>query len=522
MNFLLLYSTEGFNLLGTKRVLVRPLPGKKPKHLRWKLLDQADRTCMEGSAAPLPVTLGMQTYACDFSSFCGTGTFRLEVTADGFPPQTTDFFPIGDDLLSQRLFGGLTIQNALARKAVHHQHGGLYDCNSMMGEAYSHGIFLAALIQMLRSGKCPPGSEEQVLTIAGEVFDYLLYLLDADTGVIANYAAERPFDANHVLNPVNTQEGLYGMAAYLAYCKAKDASRANDEVFAKLQRSLAFLEELHAQGKGGLYPHGEELAVIDCFFYQYSGDEQWLRKAEAQQDELLRQCDLSTDGNSAWRGIPRFEGSYRLACERPEFFAVPARQAALNRLAAQYQDMMQRSAYRLPLLALPASPQQAWARPEEMPDMVPGQRYWYVNCGILTLGMDACFLGMLCCLPQLEAAAAAAIYFVLGENFGLPSTMAEPAAGSHNPCTASFLANSENNHAKAWSQWYYQPLNSDWLSLTNGYQIRDGQFIYEDDYLCAETFIKTDGIFVSALCFYEQWNHCIHASSAVNACNMKG
>ena len=517
MNLLLLYSTEGFNLFGTKRVLVRPLSGQIIKHLHWKLIDQSGRTRMEGNALQQPITLGMQTYACDFSCFCKAGIFCLQVSAEDIPQQATDFFPIDDNLLSQNLFYRLTIQSAMARKAVHHQHGGLYDCNSMMGEAYSHGIFLSALIQMLRSGKCPPGKEHQTFVIAGEVFDYLLYLLNDDTGILANYAAERPYDANHIHNPINTQEGLYGMAAYLAYSKQLDTTRANDTNFAKMQKSLSFLEALHAQGKGGLYPLGEELSVIYYYFFQYSKDERWLRKAEAQQDQLLRQCDLRTAVNRAWNGIPRFEGTYYLACEHPEFFSTPVRQAMLNRLTEQYQDMMQRSAYRLPLLSLPSSPERAWEHPDEMPSMTAGQRYWYVNCGILTLGMDACFLGMLCHAPQLEAAAAAAIYFVLGENFGLPFKMVTPSPCSNNPCTASFLANSANNHTKEWHEWFYQPLNNDWLGLTNGYQIRDGQFIYEDDYLCAETFIKTDGIFVSALCFYEHWNHSLHDNTAVNA-----
>lgn len=62
-----------------------------------------------------------------------------------------------------------------------------------------------------------------------------------------------------------------------------------------------------------------------------------------------------------------------------------------------------------------------------------------------------------------------------------------------------------SRHAKPWTWWAWTPTTS-MMSVLNGFVIRNGKWDYYTElWLPGETYIKSDGIFLYAICVYEDY-----------------
>lgn len=327
-NFCLLYSTLGYEQKGTKKAYIRtltPITAEKVgKKSEWTLQNGEGKTAAKGKLTYRNLCYGVQLWELDFSDTTSEGTYSLAVTVRDASGQTVFEETSQPFLVQKNLYGNhvllpLTLYNAQARVSEEGYGGGYYDCNIQMGEAYSHGIFLNGLLQTWRYKQNTLTQEEKsgLAECAGIAFDYLLRLHNGETGEFTHSYPNRP-NADVNLGIRNSQEALYGFAAYLCYFKEADPGRANAENYQKAVKSAAYLEQTPEWGLGCGYVYGEHMIPIYYYLYQYSGDEQWKTKAVNKLNELLEKVNVQTMERNGARAVPLFEGLYLLCRAFPD------------------------------------------------------------------------------------------------------------------------------------------------------------------------------------------------------------
>ena len=232
--FTLCYSTLGYERGGTKRALLRSMSRIDPtsldtSHSTWQLLDYPQgASVMSGELVWLGETFGCQLWEIDFSDHRTTGTFSLHVDlkqrgGHPFTPLESLPFEVDARLHSKRTLTAIAIENAEAREATESEGGGYYDCNWNMGEAHSHGVFLAGLAQAYdrRRDSLTSDERDRLIAAANRAVDYLLMLHDNETGEIRHQHPSR-INPHIGVGPHNTYEGLWGMATYANIFKHVD------------------------------------------------------------------------------------------------------------------------------------------------------------------------------------------------------------------------------------------------------------------------------------------------------------
>lgn len=131
-NFALLYSTPGYDVTGSKRVLVRTLNEVQPADVdvakcSFSVVDMAgfahvrDQAFQPASEPGLARSLGMQVLQGDFSDLQDAGSFTLKVriaTSSGVRELDSEPFEVRSRLVSETMLWPLTIANAQARRAA--------------------------------------------------------------------------------------------------------------------------------------------------------------------------------------------------------------------------------------------------------------------------------------------------------------------------------------------------------------------------------------------------------------------
>lgn len=130
-NFALLYSTPGYDLTGTKRVLVRTLNDLEPADIdvtgcSFSVLDEAGHPVIKDRSFTSPGgglgrTFGMQVLEGDFSDLRKPGKFELRAsvaTSGGVRELDSSQFDVRHQLVSQTMLWPMSIANARARRAA--------------------------------------------------------------------------------------------------------------------------------------------------------------------------------------------------------------------------------------------------------------------------------------------------------------------------------------------------------------------------------------------------------------------
>lgn len=483
--YLLMYNFYGYPRNGVKRAVLRKMDTNAPltgAPVCWWLVNEAGEAVLSGPAAEEPDTFGMHVYTCDFTEAKETGNYALYIDFEDETQIYSGTIRIDDTPYMNTLLKKLSFGAAHARYAAGTKDGGFYDCNSQMGEAYSHGVFLKGLCKFEETeGRYLDESELSALQWSEQVaFDYLMRLQDPETGEIINCAPERPSDSGN-MGIHDTYDALMGLCAYVS--KNDDPQRTTGEVKARLEKSMSYLERYMSANHltPSAYAYQDWYILAELYVYRATGKETYLDDAEQRLVSILDLIQIHTLPGG-WSSVPVFEAMWIVGQERPEIKELPAWKECLERVQKGYVNMMQNNAFDL-------LPQNDGTMP-------------LLNNGILLWGINNCYLALLTENDLFYEAAAAAVDFPCGINWGVPGD--QLARGTENGiAAASFFANTAES-ARPWSSWYFAMRTNDWVSIENGYEMKNGRPDYTDTkWETGETFIKTDGMFLYLASLYE-------------------
>ncbi len=521
-NFAMLYNTLGYEQDGTKKAFVRSIeyvsPDKVGENSLWTLLDEDNQIVAQGSLVYKGLSFGLQLWEADFSDITQLGTFRLvsEITDSSYEPvyqEVSSDFLIQNRIFSHNLLLPLTLYNAQAREAPQELGGGYYDCNTAMGEAYSHGVFLNGLVQTYVFQMATLSADERrgLEEAAARAFDYLVLLHDDKTGEFI-HSDPRRYNADINQGYHNTYEALYGFSAYLWYFSDIDTSRANDQNYARAAQSYDYLQTYVSDDIAADigYPYKEYLIPVCYYLYKYSGDSLWLNRAVNLIDAELLNFNLREMNRRGSRSIPMFEGVYLFLTDGEH---IPNRQDWLERLTDikndYFKDLSEKNAFAI----LPVSDEVVAAKEWDEMWRTPMGEYsgknWQLTTARASNAMDACFLGELTGDESMEEIAAGSLGYILGLNAGFDGELVMNPASTSRISAGAFVQNMNGRYVRGWSYWGFTPKNNTWMSVMNGFCMVDGQYTFKDesndDWIYGETFLRHDGAFAYAFCVYERF-----------------
>ena len=538
-NYVLLYSMEGYALRGTKRALLRRLTQENADApVGWTLfqlggesrladaqtkaasLKSADyiswvkeNKTMEirGVPAEEPFTFCVYTESCDFTDVSAPGTYVLCVEWPGGEFLCSRPFLITERPLTQVL-KALTVENAHARYANDTEKGGFYDCNNPFGEAYSHGTFLYGLCNYAQQRGTLLSADERrdVLWAAQVAFDYLMTLMDTETGEICYCAGERPGDAEHNSGIHNSMEALEGLAAFMDTFHNDDPARANRENLDKLCRTMNYID---GRLKNDGFYKGEWKLTVLCRLYRAFGEAWMLDEARELGKKVIALPTHPLGGGGCVTSF--IEGLWLLGKIDPEFTRTLEFKQRMDSWKQDASWIVENSAYHFPQIAGKLEA----LKSEYLGMMVRAwQIYWTLNQGIEGIGLDACFLWELTGDPAFEKIAAGALHYITGVNFGIPQGLATEKTDVGPLTCASFIGNAYGGIIP-WLDWGFEMKNTTWASIVNGYKLENrpvasvmngyptGRCDYVYTHLhwqTGETFIRMDGVMAYAGALYER------------------
>ena len=502
-SFVLLFSTLGYELNATKRVLLRavtPVPTNvvNAAHSTWRLTDAHGADRARGHLKRLDDTYGIQLWEIDFSSVRREGTYKVVVHLhDGQGEIVGDIetlpFQITHRLHFKRTGLAVSIENAEARAAPKKDGGGYYDCDSTMGEAYSHGVFLAGLATAYRhwQSDLDETQKQRLASAVNRAVDYLLLLHNAKTGEIRHEHPSRPHQ-NLNRGRHNTVQGLYGLAVYCHLFKEIDPAKTRT-VFDRALQSLAYLE-----GRNEIDQASR--ATILCHLHGYAGDEAYRAKAVEALEAYMASFQWPVSYYSS--RLPSFEGlhlawrMFRTHARRDQWI-----QWAKELDRAHLQPMLKENGFHVFFMPSRLKKWQSGLPPRKLPK---SKKTWAGVCGFADLASDAIMLAQVTGDHSLEKLASGALGWITGINPGVAGRFAvNPGSDAPLACAA-LIAGLDARHVAPWHrQW--KSRNNRWMSLINGPAVQDGRWVYENDWFTAETFIQHDGAYLNAICLYEDY-----------------
>lgn len=516
-NFFLLYNTLGYEQTGTKKAFIRSVTNVAPSLTgegEWALINSDNELVAKGAVVYKGFSYGLQLWEADFTDVDTAGTCHLYVTlCDRFGAiayrETSSEFQIAKNLYSENVLLGLTIDNAKARQAPSDVGGGYYDCNTTMGEAYSHGVFLNGLVQtyVLNYNTLTYAERTDLIAAAQRAFDYLELLHDDSTGEFIN-SDPRRYNADVNQGMHNTFEALYGYAAYLCYFKDTDPTRAGNDNYRRAVRSLEYLQSNYPTDSW--YPYREYLIPVCYYLYKYSGSSAWLTMGSNLIENELSSFNLRTMYRSGARSIPLFEGVYLFLSDSS--INLPRRAAWLSALNSikntYYLGIDEKNAMDLLPISTYENAAAEWDNMWQLPSGEYEQN-WQLTTARATNAMDACFLGMLTGDTSLEPIATASLGYIMGLNPGFSGSLVTNPTSTRAMSAGALVQNLNARRSTGWYYWRFTPLNNTFLSVMNGFRIVDGQYCFEnsdlDDWTYGETFLRHDGAFAYAFSVYERY-----------------
>jgi hypothetical protein len=434
------------------------------------------------------------------------------------------------------------------------QRHGFHDCNNYIGEATSHGAFLAGLLETWTDRAASWNSTDRarlqnaILTDVG----YLKLLFD-QAGRTGEYAHEE-YGRGGVLTNLGsyqTLDALYGDAAFAELGAGIDWNGAR----------LACIRTWYAAH--WLNSHGAALTsdqqaliyhqIATCATrhnLSFPGD-QSLRgtSAELDADAISAGASYIANFENSFAGTPRdpgrvipwFEGIYKLKLAFPNNSTVASWN--LTTIAQLMHDrLISGSSFHVIPFAADADPsknQSLWNDMSGVPvtnsDLTRLQsgRLFYGGAGFGTGASDMALLGRMAPGVDLKPIAAAQTQWTFGVNPGVPYTkLTGSLAGGSAWGAASFVhnggapaargfegVNAAGSRAKSWTwpwetvdhieSWWVNPTNNGFMSIVNGHMLWEGDWDYanlgENGWLSGETFLLTDGAVTKGALAYEDY-----------------
>lgn len=521
-NFALLYNTLGYEQDGTKKAYVRSVEYVQPNEVGsnslWTLLDSDNQIVAQGELVYRGLSFGLQLWEAEFSEVKQLGTFRLvaEITDSSYNPvyqEVSSDFLIQNRIYSHNLILPLTLYNAQAREAPEELGGGYYDCNTTMGEAYSHGVFLNGLVQTYVFQMAALSAAEQLEfeDAAARAFDYLVLIHDDATGEFM-HSDPRRYNADINQGYHNTYEALYGFAAYLWYFSDIDPTRANVENYERAAQSYDYLETYISSDTAATngYPYKEYLIPVCYYLYKFSGDEVWKNRAINLIDAELQNFDFRKMYRRGSRSIPMFEGVYLFLTDGEPLAEREEWLAKLTEIKDTYfAGLGEKNALEIFPISDEVIAKQEWDEMWRLPVGEYSGRNWQLTTARAANAIDACFLGELTGDDSMERIAAGSIGYVLGLNPGFDGSLVLNPESNRKISAGALVQNINGRYVRGWSYWGFTPKNNDWASVMNGFCMEDGAYTFKDnnnnDWLYGETFLRHDGAFAYALCVYEHY-----------------
>ena len=518
-NFALLFNGLGYEQKGTKRAFVRSIEYVDPSDIGsnslWTLLNDKNEVVLQGELEYTGLSYGLQLWEIDFSSVTKPGGYRLiaEITDDSYTAvyqEASTVFKIQNRVYSNNVLLPLTLYNSQAREAPSSLGGGLYDCNEVMGEAYSHGIFLNGLVQtyVYQRAMLEENTLKQLEDAASRSFDYLVNIHDDETGeFIHSYPGRYLEDIN--LGCHNTIEALYGFCSYLYYFSDIDPQRASQANYERAVKTVDYLDVFVGpeDAKNHGYYYQEYLIPVCYYLYRYSGDTMWYDRGIRLIDNLLDTVDIRTIGRSGAKGIPIFEGVYLFSLDMAGTQKLSEWTEKLVKIKdTYYSGMGERNAFAILPLSEEFMATKEWDEMWRLP-VGAGEKNWQLTTGRACQAMDACFLGILTKDKSLEEIAAGEIGYIFGLNPGFDGELVLGANSERPISSGALIYNLDIPRVRGWFWWGFTPKNDQWASIMNGFRMENGRYSFKDettdDWMYGESFIKHDGAFAYAMCIYE-------------------
>jgi Cellulase N-terminal ig-like domain len=515
MNFRLLYSTAGYDARGTKVVLVRPLTpvavsDVDPAESSWSLTHAGGAAAATGRLTYFGTTYGVQYWVADFSAFRTEGQFSMEVTIKKSTGELTGSkktlpFWVQSNNFTKTMLIPLSLNNADARKAPPAK-GGFYDATSVgFQEAYSHGMFLYGLLQMyrFRYASLSEADKVRLITDIDIAFDHLLRRWSPDaTSLFAH-------PETGTRGGMNDIEPFFAMALYIDMFKGVDATRANDETFAKLVTAFNLLKAPPAGWMAADYlEYTDYLIPAAVHMYRYSGDVTWKNEAVTRLDAFLAAFDLRTHYRSASRVIPLFDGLRACAEEFPGDPRYPAwisRATTIKDTHYKSANVWTANVFHIVSTSAAKNPAGDWDAGRITGDAWGSHIKGYTGG---TYAHDVLVLAKLTGDRSLEKVAAGEMYWDMGLNPGAP----QPYVVNPNSVTeresASFIINAPFRHVTGVTYRDFKMLNDTYMTTVNGFNSNGGanDFNYVGTVgYNGEDFIKHDGSLINGGLVYEEY-----------------
>ncbi|MHB8963470.1 MAG: hypothetical protein ACYC5K_09995, partial [Saccharofermentanales bacterium] len=509
-NYRILYSTAGYYPAQTKRALIRSVGGQPADLLDTERcivsLYRGDALVWSGKPIYRGFSFGIELWEIDFSQVDQTGSFQLRADMKektGFVGTLASLtFPIGEWLFSDTILKELSICNAESRYASDTDKNGYYDCNTEMGESFSHGRYLYGLADYwaARIGSLNSWEKTRLKQAMSCAFDYLYMLWRPDGEIAHSWPTRFQSDANPGIH--NSYWSVMGLLAHINLFKENLPAEYIDEFYKKMEICVTYLEA-HGYNTesmdGGIVP-------VYYYLYQHRGDKTWLDKAVLALNSQCEKFDL-------FRGLrfaaPITAGLSLLLREQPDHPDAKRWKEFAQQLATRYFiHLRDGNAFQtMPSLG-GENPGEQWVHMEREPlgsGNLWGIRHFFTSLAANT-GYDAINLIRITGDISLEKVASGCIGWVMGINPGMPRWAVANPPAEQDYEAAALIANTPFRHAKAWTEWSFAMRNPHWQSVPNGYIFKEKSvFEYPDQWQSAETFIATDGVLLSVLAAYEDY-----------------
>lgn len=439
------------------------------------------------------------------------------------------------------------------------QHNGFQDCNNFIGEATSHGVFLAGLMDVW-SYRAAAFRDQEREALRDVIVTAVLYLFTLHAqarnkpGAIGQFVHQATGRATMGKGDIKvfTMHALYGLSSFAALGLDVDRTLAR-QAYALCEDGLEFLDN----------PDDVVLRSIVLARLASAASVRNLAEAAALWDDAAAAANevlsrfskpkvLENLQRECLRSIPWFEGAREVFRHRPGLLNADCRQQ-LEGIASQLKELIAAGANGLQLVPqatdvddTPGLASDNWRFIDRLPRAnrpvpVPVIGHWYVCEHFVTAAIDCACIGAMLGSRELEPLATGSLSWVLGINPGVPTTKTATTEGDgfvrdRSPWRAAslifqgpgvFARTIEGNRqpdtlVKKWvapweesatsrhrEMWIWDPLDIGFQSIVNGYLIVDDQWHYwsvgGDGWVSAETFMLIDGSFLKAAIAVEDW-----------------
>jgi hypothetical protein len=437
---------------------------------------------------------------------------------------------------------------------------GYHDCNNFIGEATSHGVFLAGLMDVWTK-RAHAFASGELDDLRRSILTAVLYLQDLweqgnRTGQFAHQEPGR--GAMEPGNAIaNTQCAIYGLASFAELGAAVNLPLARGAV------------DLVLSGQEWLGANGGSSVELDSIVFSRLANaavrdgrpesEDWGHRARAAATQVLCQYSqtdaLARSMRAALRSLPWFEGVHHVFGNKLDASA----RTQVDSIATQLRELAENPSNGFRVIPeatdggdppTPGLPARNWHDLSDIPLAVapipePAVGDWYITEHFATAAADCVFIGQVAGEPALEQLATGNLQWITGLNPGVPASkiaaVRHPTV--HAWSAASFMYNgpgafartiegfrTRSSSSKGWAApweesadsphretWWIDPLPNGFQTIVNGHILRERQWHYWSvgvgGWVSGETFLLIDGSFLKASLALEDW----HAGQAASA-----